>query len=215
MRTTVLQAHDNITLTEPLRSSALAKATESSKVTKPNPLDLPVSRSVIIRAVNKTVENQFSGLKKIEFWLVFGTSNVLNSPCPRQGFSLLFSWSGCLMGKWEWKVTWLMPRRRIYLSQTTGEHFIWAQNSAINCCATYCTERDNEKGFYFIAGSQSTLTMRDYLHCQLVKNNGYIMCTCVLWLSCIGYENITGSLLFLFWKKKKLTVQAPKEWLSL
>ena len=48
-----LQPHDNITITVPSRSSALRKASESDKVTKPNPLDLPVSRSMITCAVTK------------------------------------------------------------------------------------------------------------------------------------------------------------------
>lgn len=46
----------------PLSSSAFEKDSASSKVTKPNPLDLEVSRSVITRAVNKKKfkpENKF------------------------------------------------------------------------------------------------------------------------------------------------------------
>jgi len=49
--------HINITITWPFSSSALSKALASSKVTKPKPLDLIVSRSVITRAANNRARN--------------------------------------------------------------------------------------------------------------------------------------------------------------
>jgi len=59
MRKTVFLRHNNITITVPLSFSASSKPVASSKLTKPNPLDLPVSRSRITCAVNKNKQQKF------------------------------------------------------------------------------------------------------------------------------------------------------------